>query len=332
MSGPHVVVVTDAGGEAGLGHFKRCAALADALSARGVAVDALVCRAPGADLAAVAPRLCVTPLEWWGAPGRVLDAVAGRAVDAFVVDSYRADAPLLLDLRRVAPVVAIDDLAQSPLRVDVVVNGAWHAERLAYQAPHDAVLLLGPRHVLLGADFAADAAPRAPAVVGRVVLTLGGATPAAEVVEAARAVRRALPRAVIDVAGGLAAGELAPLTDMTVHRTVSSLRPLLAGADLAVTAGGMTLYECLATATPTVALCLADNQRPNIEHLGAADLIVPAERGTLASTVSRVAADRGLRERLGAGGRRAIDGRGAERVADAIVTLVRRREPARTAR
>lgn len=331
MSRPHLVVVTDAGGEAGLGHFKRCAALADALGVRGVAVEALVSSAPGADLTAVAPSLRVTPLEWWDALGRVLDAVAGRVVDAFVVDSYHADRSLLLGLRRVAPVVLIDDLAEGPLPVDAVVNGAWHAERLAYQVPPDALLLLGPRHALLDAAFAADAAPRAPAVVARVLVTLGGATPAAEVAEAGRAVRTALPRAVIDVAGGLAAHELATLTDMTVHRPVSSLRALLARADLAVTAAGMTLYECLATATPSVALCLADNQRPNIEHLGAAGLIVPADRGTLASTVSRVAEDRGLRERLSAGGRRAVDGRGAERVADAIVALIQRRTPARIA-
>jgi hypothetical protein len=128
VSAPRVVFVTDAGGEAGLGHFKRCAALAQALGARGCIVDALVAGPRDVGLAAVAPGWAVTPLAWWGAADRVLQAVAGRTVDAFVVDSYHVDAALLATLRRAALVVAIDDLADRPLPVDAVVNGAWHAE------------------------------------------------------------------------------------------------------------------------------------------------------------------------------------------------------------
>jgi len=97
VSAPRIVVVTDAGGEAGLGHLKRCAALAQALGARGFVVHALVAGPPDAGLATVAPDLAVTPLAWWGTPRRVLD-VAG-APEAFVVDSYHTDEALLGALR-----------------------------------------------------------------------------------------------------------------------------------------------------------------------------------------------------------------------------------------
>ena len=326
MSPLRVAFVTDAGGEAGLGHVKRCAALADALGARGVVVDTLVAgpREPG--LAAVAPDLAVTPLEWWGAPRRVLQAAA--TVDAFVVDSYHADESLFTALRTAALVVAIDDLADRPLPVDVVVNGAWHAERLTYRVPAGTLTLLGPRYALLDRAFAEAPARATPAQVERVLVTLGGSTPAVDTAAAGRAVREAVPGARLDVLGGLVPLDAPTEPGVTRHGAVPSLRPLLLDADLAVTAGGMTLYECLATGTPTVAVCLADNQRPNFEHLGAAGLIVPAERATLSATVARVASDRGLRERLRAAGRRAIDGGGAARVADEIV----RRLAARRAR
>lgn len=325
--------VTDAGGEAGLGHFKRCAALARALGARGCTVDALVAGPRDAGLAAVAPGLAVTPLDWWGAPRRVLDAVAGRGVEAFVVDSYHADETLLAALRRAGLVVAIDDLADRPLPVDAVVNGAWHAERLAYRAEPDTRRLLGPRYALLDRTFAEAPGRDVGERVGCVLVTLGGSTPAAETAAAVSAVRAALPRARVDVLAGLAPS-VAAAPGVTVHGAVPSLRPLLLVADLAVTAGGMTLYECLATATPTVAVCLADNQRPNLEHLGAAGLVVVADFATLTAAVARVAADRALRERLGAAGCAAIDGGGAERVADAIVRLLaaRRARPVGAAR
>jgi UDP-2,4-diacetamido-2,4,6-trideoxy-beta-L-altropyranose hydrolase len=329
VSAPRVAFVTDAGGEAGLGHFKRCAALARALGARGCAVDALVSAPRDAHLGAVAPGLAVTPLDWWGAPRRVIDAVAGRGVDAYVVDSYHADETLLVALRRAGLVVAIDDLADRPLAVDAVVNGAWQAEELSYRVPSEAVTLLGARYALLDPAFAAAPSPRMDAAVGTVLVTLGGATAPSRIAEAVTAVRAALPQAVIDVVIGLGASELRSNAGVTVHGAVASLRPLLTAADLAVTAGGMTLYECLATATPAVAVCLADNQRPNLQQLGAAGLIVPADFAALGAVVAQVAADGGWRQRLAAGGRRTVDGQGAERVAEVIVRLLATRAPAR---
>jgi UDP-2,4-diacetamido-2,4,6-trideoxy-beta-L-altropyranose hydrolase len=331
MSARRVVFVTDAGGEAGLGHFKRCAALARALAAHGVAAEALVCSPADVGLAAVAPDLTLTRLDWWGAPRRVLDGVAGRQPDAFVVDSYHADGPLFETLRREAPVVAIDDLADRPLPVDAIVNGAWYAERLAYRTPAEALVLAGVRYALLDPAFGVAPAPRRHTCVERVLVTLGGATPASDVAAVASTVRTALPGAALDVAVGVVAVDLPPQPGVTVHRAVPSLRPLLVAADLAVTAAGMTLYECLATATPTVALCVADNQRPNFAQLGAAGVIAPADLPSLARTVAHVAADPALRERLATEGRRAVDGLGAQRVADVVLRVIGRGVPARTA-
>jgi spore coat polysaccharide biosynthesis predicted glycosyltransferase SpsG len=328
VSVARVVLVTDAGAEAGLGHLKRCAALAQALAARGCAVQALVAGPRDAGLAAVAPGLAVTALDWWGAPGRVLDAATGA--DAFVVDSYHADATLLTRLRRVAPVVAIDDLAEQPLPVDVVVNGAWHAERLGYRVPAGTLTLLGPRYALLDRAFAEAPSRIIDAQVRRVLVTLGGATPADDTMAAVSAVRAALPAARLDVVGGLVPAVAPSAEGVVIHGALPSLRPLLLAADLAITGGGMTLYECLATGTPTVAVGLADNQRLNLEHLGRDGFIVVAEFATLAATIARVAADRGLRERLSAGGRRAIDGQGADRVAAELGRLLATRVVARS--
>jgi UDP-2,4-diacetamido-2,4,6-trideoxy-beta-L-altropyranose hydrolase len=329
VTAPRVAFVTDAGGDAGLGHFKRCAALAHALGARGCAVEMLVAGPRNTGLATVAPGLALTPLEWWGAPRRVLECAAG--VDAFVVDSYHVDEALLATLRGVGLAIAIDDLADRPLPVDVVVNGAWYAERLAYRLAPVTRRLLGPRYALLDRAFAeAPARTRTAGRVERVLVTLGGSTPAADTAAAVAAVRSALPAARVDILGGLVRSAAAPSANVTMHGAVPSLRPLLLAADLAVTAGGMTLYECLATGTPVVAVCLADNQRANLEHLSAAGLVAAADFGTLTAAVARIAGDHALRQRLSAAGRDAVDGNGAARVADEIVRLLTSRALARS--
>jgi hypothetical protein len=62
--------------------------------------------------------------------------------------------------------------------------------------------------------------------------------------------------------------------------------------------------------------------------------VVTADFATLGQVVAHVAGDRALRERLSTAGRRAIDGRGAERVADEIARLLaaRRARPVGAAR
>src|SRR5215472_9161983 len=47
----------------------------------------------------------------------------GRAPDVIVVDSYAATPGFLGSLRATAQIVAVDDMADRPLPVDVVVNG-----------------------------------------------------------------------------------------------------------------------------------------------------------------------------------------------------------------
>ncbi len=84
-------------------------------------------------------------------------------------------------------------------------------------------------------------------------------------------------------------------------------------ADLAVTAGGMTLYECLASGTPIVALAIADNQRPNVASLGAAGLLIDGN-ASLERAIERLAADADMRATMSRRGRDVVDGDGARRV------------------
>ena len=75
----------------------------------------------------------------------------------------------------------------------------------------------------------------------------------------------------------------------------------------------LTLTRLAACGVPTVALCLADNQRANLEALAAAPTLRIADDGSLAATVTNLAADRAGREVLARSGQRLVDGRGADR-------------------
>jgi spore coat polysaccharide biosynthesis predicted glycosyltransferase SpsG len=334
---PHIVFLTEGGPDIGLGHVSRCLSLARA--AEGGRVSFLV---SGDDQ--VAALLDGFPGEavsspWPVDPEGARQTVRRLAPDVIVVDSYAASSEFLATLRAVAPVVAVDDLADRALPVDVVVNGGAGAERLPYERRPGTRFLLGPRYALLDPSYAEAPARAAARRVSRVLVCLGGGRHVDGVLAALEAVDRALADCVVDVAAGPFGGS--SMLDgaardarnrVLIHRDRFGLRELMRGADVAVSGAGVTLCELCATATPTVAVCMASNQRPNaaaFEEAGAA--LVAGEAGApgladaIASALGRLAADRALRAEVAARGRALVDGRGAERVARAIARPVEAR-------
>jgi UDP-2,4-diacetamido-2,4,6-trideoxy-beta-L-altropyranose hydrolase len=315
-SGPVVTVLAEAGRGVGLGHLRRCQALAAALTVSGAAVELLVAGQGWEPAPAVG-------LDWLGDTPALRATLRARRPDALVVDSYRADEALLRDLGTLVPrVVVVDDLADRALPVSIVVNGGWHATRLAYRTLPETLRLFGSQYALLDSAYA-EPARRAPGSgIRRALVRRGGDADPGGRGGAIAAVERVIPTAAIDVAvGAWTATDLA-VDGVTVHRGLASLRALIIAADLVVSGGGMTLYECLATGASVVALAMADNQRPNVSELAGAGLIVAAEP-SLDAALARVASEPGLRRKLGALGREAVDGRGATRVAVAIMRACR---------
>src|SRR5262245_36305968 len=272
MSGPHAVFVTEGGAGVGLGHVSRCLAVARAALAEGGRVTFLAPPEP-----AVAALLARVPARviahaWPGDAAGAVATVRALAPDAIVVDSYKASAEFLAALRAAAPVIAVDDAADRPLPVDVVVNGSIAAESLPYRRASGAEFLLGSRYALLDPVFSEMAERPVAARVERILVSLGGGVWTDEVAAAIRAADAVLDGGAVDVAAGpfgmereLDAAAGAARNRVAVHRGRFGLRDLMVAADLAVCGAGMTLYELSATGTPAVTVCMADNQRPNAE-------------------------------------------------------------------
>lgn len=333
VTASRIAFVTEGGPEVGLGHLSRCAALARAASAGGARASFLV-----PDDAEVAPLLRdvgaeILRLPWAIEPARALRTLSGLTPDAIVVDSYAASPDFLASLRAVAQVVAVDDLADRPLPVDVVVNGGAGAEGLPYGHRPDTVFLLGPLYALLNPSYAAAPVRASSGPVRRVLICLGGGRQAAATLAALAAVDRVLSGCLVDVAAGpfgagageVAAAALAARNRVVIHGDRFGLRDLMLEADLAISGAGVTLCELAATATPTVAIALAENQRPNFHAFARAGAALAAgaagEPGLSAGIeagIRSLAEDAALRAAMGARGRALVDGQGAIRVARAI--------------
>lgn len=325
----------DGGPESGLGHVRRCLALAAALPATARSLFVL----HGSDTVATLVRKEGIECRLVGrTAGDLARALDGLEAAALVLDAYSIDPAAVAALTH-GLLVVVDDSGRFPVPGDVVVNAA-----LGLRAPEKtaARYLLGPSFAMLAPSFAA--APRRAwnPTVRRVLLTLGGGAPTRAMASLAAAVASAVPGAMLDVVAGPVGDSsdaieaaLGGRSGVVLHRAPADLRPLMLGADLAVSGGGVTLLELAATATPTVAVAVAANQEGNlrglerlkaIRHAGPVD-----DAGAVREAAAALAGDPSLRRALGERARHMVDGGGAARVAEAVRESLAARADARGA-
>jgi UDP-2,4-diacetamido-2,4,6-trideoxy-beta-L-altropyranose hydrolase len=340
--GEHLLIRADGGPRIGLGHVMRCLALAQHWQQRcGPVTFALA-----GELPAFAVRLCregVNLRHLAVEPGSSADAKSTAALSAelgaawIVCDGYHFGAAYQKRLKEAGcRLLLVDDYGHAEeYCADLVLNQNLYAEPGPYaRRSPGSTLLLGSRYALLRREFTAyPAAPRVvPDRADRLLITLGGADPVdftsvalaalarVEDLEALVVVGGSNPRRVqIDRAASVL-GERA-----TVVVAVDDMPARMAWADFAVTAGGSTCWELMYMGVPALVAVLADNQvavaQAVAQHGAGIDLgrslYINADR--LGAAIAGLACDQMARHAMAHAGQELVDGRGAERVLDAMV-------------
>ena len=329
-----ILIRTDVGAGIGLGHLRRCLALARALRSIGTETCFLVNATDGAvpdigfevQLVAAAhdPREIVARARH--------DGVLTVVVDSYVVDTLYLQALVDAGCR----VVAIDDPGTRQLPVDLVVNPSAVPGRPGYRGAAHTRYLLGPRYAMLQPEFAGPVERHASDRVRRVLLTIGGADAEGLTDRLARTVAAVMDGIPLDVAIGpwfartnrLRALAAASRGAIVMHEEPRDMRALMLAADVAVSGGGQTAFELAATGTPAIAIRLADNQTYTLRTLAEAGALAytgdadDASLGAaLTSALDTLLKDTERRGEMSRCARAAVDGLGAVRVAEAIVAL-----------
>lgn len=327
------VIQAAAGPAAGLGHVRRCLALAGALREAGGDVAFRLESVIGG--ASEASRLVGDA----GFPSTPVSARDLRlpSADVLVVDTYDADRAFVANARACVPVVvAIEDLPDRDLPADIVVAVGSDAGQDRLRYPEATECLFGFPFALLDAEFA-EPPPFRRLAIERVLITLGGADPRNATPMCMQWVAECLPHASQDVVIGplfqdtrdieMRAGAL---PCVSLRRSPSDRRGLMLGADVAIAGGGQTVVELAACATPTMAIALFDNQVRQLAALsrhGGALWVGgwddPDVGDRVRAALTKLA-DPEARAAIGRTARQLIDGRGARRVAETIVDRLRK--------
>jgi UDP-2,4-diacetamido-2,4,6-trideoxy-beta-L-altropyranose hydrolase len=206
---------------------------------------------------------------------------------SLVVDNYSLDIKWEKYLRPyVNKIMVVDDLANRPHDCDILLDQNYYKNldsRYDGLIPSHCRKLLGPKYALLRPEFhqAKKNLRKRDGKVRRILVFFGGSDPTNETVKTLEAIKLLnRPDIVIDVVVGAAnphkeeVKELcSQMTNTTYHCQVENMADLMAAADLAIGAGGVTTWERLYLELPTIAIAVAENQVEMLEALGEAGMV-----------------------------------------------------------
>jgi len=254
--------------------------------------------------------------------------MGGHLPDLIVVDDpvqKSADAWVRYARRLGVPVASVHDLGLAHVASDLVIDGTIgvHGD------------LRGAQFAILDPSIATIRNELRPAVPGRVLIALGGGSHVlslASRLSAAIACRS--PQATIRVVRGFSSGrQSAALRHATWVDAPDGLGHELADAEVAVVAGGVTLYEACAIGIAVVALPVTAAQHITVRAAACRGAAIdtgrpPVDDGMVSRTADAVVAllqNPALRHRQSQAARALVDGAGAARVAARLRELVMRR-------
>lgn len=276
-----------------------------------------------------------------------LQVLEGRAWRWMIVDHYALDHRWEQMIRpMVGGIMVIDDLADRIHECDVLLDQNLYsdmASRYSGRVSPGCRLLLGPRYSLLREEFRqlhAQVKPRAT-MVKRVLVFFGGMDEKNYTTLALEALL-VVPHSDIQV--DVVIGAMHPAKEaieaicarhgFACHIQTKDMAELMAAADMSIGAGGGAIWERCCLGLPTIAFCVAENQRQQLWDAAVAGLIyMPGTdeniHEVIVQHVNSLMQNPSLREMISTHGIRTVDGRGPLRVASILGVGICMREATR---
>lgn len=357
------IIRADGNARIGAGHLMRCLTIADELQRYADSDEVLfVCadrqsaglaqsRGYNAFVLESDPRDMERELSAW----RRIPEINKKA-NVILVDSYFVTARYLEQLREYGKVTLLDDMGEERFPADRVVNYNAFADRERYEGMYrdsGTELILGSAYVPVRPQFRGKSY-KVRERVENILITTGGGDIDNIAGQILKRIRRKADRLPADnkITDGfimkkkgktitekidfhLITGSFNPHFEemkawekqspyIHIHHNVQDMAGLMSGCDLAVTAGGSTVYELAALGVPFICFSYAENQEKITEYLhregiafsaGAYHRDKDAVLEKIAEQTMVLMRDCRMRNKCYLKGRSLTDGMGAERLA-----------------
>ena len=332
-----IVIRADGNADIGAGHLMRCLTIAEEIRERERVIFWCADEDSAAQVRSRGYEVLVLGTDYRDMLSELplLEKAAGSGGKIFLVDSYYVSAEYLQALRAYGSVYLLEDVPGNTWQVDGIINYNAFAGVEDYRKVYgqSSRLYIGAAYVPLRRQFT-QRDYRVRGQVKELLITTGGGD------------RENIAGRILETIEGMdckvnvISGPYNPHGEwlnryaashprVTVHRQVTEMAELMLRSDLAVTAGGTTIYELCALGVPFVCFSYAGNQEALTAYAGRQEIGLNAgkfhcdPKGTLeciGSLTRQAAADMELRRRISRRARAVVDGAGAKRLAAALET------------
>jgi spore coat polysaccharide biosynthesis predicted glycosyltransferase SpsG len=197
-----------------------------------------------------------------------VNCVAQSSADLVLLDILDTDSGFITDLRNAAPatkIVTFEDLGSGAPLTDLLVAEFLHNPQVPAERQ-----LNGIQNAILAPTFESMRhIPSFRAEVEHILVLFGGTDPSGLAERALAALERLGFGGQVDLVRGLGATPMRTdgrSLNLVVHSDVKHMPTLIAGADLAFTSAGRTIYELATFGVPSV--CIAQNTK-ELTHMHA---------------------------------------------------------------
>lgn len=333
----------DGGGDSlGLGHLVRCLAIAEALKERYKTHIRFICRDYPKGIQLIQshhfsvdtiPPQCNLEEDLCKSIALINDA------DIVIADSYTFNTEYLRRLKNHRKIVAIDDMMDRDLPVDVVIGNAYATrEDYGSKIAKETILLSGPDYLPLRKEFQQISERSIPDELSTVLITFGGEDPqnvTQHVVESIATYPKKLSLKILIGAAYPHSKSLERALEQSRHPyevycNIPNVLPLFQQCDVAITAAGTTVWELAACGIPMLIIQSADNQTKVVEYVRQKELGVFLGRYDCISSYElnqglQKLENKQIRVDFSRHSQHLVDGKGADRIAEALIGIELRR-------
>ncbi|MCP4652342.1 MAG: hypothetical protein GY858_03010 [Candidatus Omnitrophica bacterium] len=308
-----VLILSEAGREAGFGHLTRCLALKGAFEKNSARVDLVVnANEMGDSLLWGQQYRC---FDWWNNRKETLKKV--NDFDAVVIDSYIADAEFYRSCSQILGkrTFAIDDYRCIDYPKCTVINPSICGDESDYGSSDKVEHILGKDYIILREEFWNVPQKQINPNPSKVLITLGGHN------------KQDLLSDLEDLIRNKFGCECVAVRPAAKRYTALEMRQAMLDVDLCISAGGQTTYELARCGVPTIGVCLADNQVQNLEgwqregFLDYAGWFSDDDLFAKIEAAFRMLIPQSERIKRSQIGRKCVDGRGSSRIVEKIMSL-----------
>jgi len=328
------VIYANGSSTIGLGHIMRTLTIAKELKKKGILVEYITDRSD---------KNAVKLVKDGGFNiihvANILDylfSFKSLIYDLAIIDDYNIEEHDINKFYNIAgKIVYIDDLVKfKEYNMDLLINTSIEALNIEYKGKTKK--LLGPKYALLRDEFKQIKYKLPKPNVERIMITLGGG----DENNFTKYILDLLLNNYNDIEYEVVLGNSYKYKDFMIqnykdkninfHINTNNMAEIMLNCDLAISAGGNTLYELCACGTPTIAAIIADNQikfvqgvsrETEIDYLDLIDKDLLIEKYNFINIVEKNIENYSHRIKTSKQMLSLVDGQGSKRIVDEIMKL-----------